>query len=158
MLLICYLYIILINNIMNISYIVDIVNKISLNLNIEKNKSRQSPIDSLKVLKDLLSKKSKILTYLEEAKINLENDAEFKYLYDTITGKDYIRQLMLGNNHYDNPFLHIHFILGNPYLFNLEIFDVLYSQKEQMRMIPKLMKRCWIHILKSDLRNFLMKL
>ena len=139
---------------MNTQHIVDIVNKISLNLNIEKNKSRQSPIDSLKVLKDLLSKKSRILTYLEESKINLETDPEFKYLYDTITGKDYIRQLMLGNNHYDNPFLHIHFILGNPYLFNLEIFDVLYSQKEQMRMIPKLMKRCWIHILKSDLRNF----
>lgn len=132
----------------------DIVDKISLNLNIEKNKSKQSPIDSLKVLKDLLNDESKILSYLEESKIYLENDPEFKYLYDTITGKHYIRQLILGNNHYDNPFLHIHFILGNPYLFGLEIFDVLYSQKEQMKMIPKLLKKCWMQILNSDLRNF----
>ncbi len=139
---------------MNTQYIVEIVDKISLNLNIEKNKSRQSPIDSLKILDDLLNNKSKILTYLEEAKMNLENDPEFNYLYNTITGKDYIRQLILGNNHYDNPFLSINFILGNPYLFNLEIFDVLYSQKEDMRMIPKLIKKCWIYILKSDLRNF----
>jgi hypothetical protein len=77
---------------MNTQIIVDIVNKISLELNVEKNKSKQSPIDSLKVLKDLLSKKSKILTYLEEVKINLENDVEFKYLYNTITNKNYIKQ------------------------------------------------------------------
>ena len=133
--------------------ILDIVNKISCELGIEKNKAKQSPIDNIKIIRDFLRKKSKIKLIFNK-NLNLLGNSEFDFIYDTLISPTYYTQFYLSNNHYDNLFLNIYFIIGNPYLFNLDVFNVLYEKREDIRKIPKLIRKCWYIILNSELRNF----
>ena len=133
--------------------ILNIVNKISVEVNIEKNKAKQSPIDNIQIMRDFMRKKSHIIKNLNE-NISLLGNSEFDFIYDTIISESYYTQIQLSNNHYDNLFLNIYFILGNPYLFNLDIFNILYEKRNELRKIPKIIKKCWNKILKSELRNF----
>jgi len=135
---------------MSILNLVDDINK----LGIENIKSKISPFDSFTIVLDLLNSKSNILGIFKQYKKSLNTDIHFNFLYNTIVNQYYLVYILLGNNHYDNPFLNINFILGNPYLFDLEMFDILYKKRQQIKVIPNIIKKCWKFILISDLRNF----
>lgn len=135
----------------------NIINILNNKLKIEKNKTKQSPIDNIKILDDLLSDKPIILKVFNKYYNNLQNDKEFMYLYNLIINDKYKEQLILLNNHIDNPLLNIYFILGNPYLFHKEIFNVIYSKRYELFKITQITKKCWIYIINSKLKKFYSK-
>jgi len=137
---------------MELNNIIDIIDTINKDVGVEKIKSKLSPLDSFIIIRDLLNKDSKILNILSKNK-NIE-DKEFNFIYNTIVNKSYNKLIIIGNNHYDNPFLNINFILGNPYLFNLEIFEILYNRRNELKEIPEMIENCWHRILNSDLKKF----
>jgi len=134
----------------------DIINILSDTLKLEKDKSKQSPIDNIKILHDLLSDDSFILNTFKKYYTSLQNDKEFMFIYNLITNNKYIEQLILLNNHLDNPLLNIHFVLGNPYLFHKDIFNIIYDNRFELFKISRITKKAWIYIIssKSKLKKF----
>lgn len=127
----------------------NIINILSDTLKLEKDKTKQSPIDNVKILDDMLNNDSIILKIFNKYYDNLKNDKEFVYIYNLITNKKYKEQLILLNNHLDNPLLNIYFILGNPYIFHKDIFNVIYEKRYELVRITQLTKECWIYIINS---------
>lgn len=132
----------------------ELINKIANELKLEKDKNKITPINSIKIVTDILSDESIIIKEFNNYKQKLYNDDKFQNLYLTITNPKFKKQIMLGNNHFDNHLLNIFFILNNPYLFHLEIFDIIYNNKEELYKIISIVKKSWEFILKSDLRKF----
>ncbi len=138
----------------SINPINELIDEIASILKLEKDKKKITPINSIKIVKDILSDDSIIRNKFNIYKEKLKNDEKFEKLYSTVMNPKFKEQIILGNNHYDNHLLNIFFILNNPYLFHLEIFDIIYTNKNELHSIGGIVKTSWNYILKSHLRNF----
>lgn len=133
------------------------IEELKLKLDLETDKKKITPINSIKITNDLLSSNSIIIKTFKSYYPYLKTDKNFNHLYDIVTNKIYIEQMILANNHYDNLLLGINFILSNPYLFHLEIFDIVYKNRNEIKSVVNIVKKSWEYILKSDLKNFFNK-
>ena len=133
----------------------NIIDNICNTLNIEKIRSKISPIDNIKLIRDIISKKSVIKNTILQYKQSSEyqND-EYKFIFDTILNKNYEKVICLLNNHYTNMFLDIYFVIGNVHLFNEEMFEIIYNNRKVINLIPKIIKKCWKKIFKFKLDKF----
>jgi hypothetical protein len=136
----------------------DIINELKTTLNIETDKKKITPIDSIKITKDLLKSNSNIINTFKKYHPHLKEDKKFKHMYDIITNKIYIEQIILSNNHYNNLLLSIYFIISNPYIFHLEIFEILYQNRKYIKQIIHIVKKSWNYILNTNLKNFFNKI
>ena len=107
--------------------------------------------DTLNIFRDLLKEDSTIKSEFNKCD---DKSIEFKLLKETILDRKYLITNMLMNNHYVNPFIDIYFILGNPYLFTNDIFEILYNRRKEINKIPSYIKSCWSLILNSNLIKF----
>jgi hypothetical protein len=133
----------------------DIIDNISNQLHIEKQRSKISPIDNIKMIEDIISNdsiiKNIILVNQNKRKYNTD---EYKFIFDTILDPKYEKVICLLNNHYTNMFLDIYFIIGNVYLFNEEMFEIIYKNREIINKIPQIIRKCWEKILDYNLDRF----
>lgn len=134
-----------------------IIKELELKLNLEIDKKKITPINSIKINFDLLSNNSIIIETFKKYYPYLKEDKKFNHLYDIITNKIYIEQIILSNNHYDNLLLSINFIISNPYLFHLEIFDIVYKNRNDIKKIVNIVKKSWNYIVNSNLKNYFNK-
>lgn len=141
----------------NINIIKQFTEELKNKLDLETDKKKITPINSIKITTDLLSSNSIIIKTFKKYYPFLNTDNKFNHLYDIVTNKLYIKQIILANNHYDNLLLSINFIISNPYLFHLEIFDIIYKNKNDIKFIVNIVKKSWNYILKSNLKNFFNK-
>ncbi len=132
----------------------DVTENIAKKLALSKNKSLISAIDSIKITRDLLKPTSTILQELKKYPELHEQDYEYKFIYDTLVNHNYLKYILLGNNHFNNLLIDINFVLGNPYLFESDVFDIIYKKRKHIRRIPKIIRKCWNYILNSELINF----
>ena len=139
-------------NVMNdINFLID---EISLKLSLETDKKKITPINSIKITMDLLDEHSFIKKTFEKYYSVFKNDKRFVHLYDVVTNNKYMQQIILSNNHYDNPLLNIYFIIGNPHLFHLDIFNIVYENRNFIKHIPYVIKKAWNYIINSDLKKY----
>jgi histidyl-tRNA synthetase len=103
---------------MNIdNHIIKLIDELSKSVGLEKEKLKITPLNSIKILDDIINNNSLIINIFNKYYPLLKNNKKFIHLYSIITNKKYKEQLILGNNHYDNLLLNIYFVLNNPYLF-----------------------------------------
>ncbi len=137
-----------------VNLINNFIDELGKKLGLETNKKKITPINSIKITRDLLSDNSIIINTFKKYYPILENDRNFKHLYEIVINKKYAEQIIISSNHYDNLLLSIYFILGNPYLFHSEIFEILYQNRYDIEHVLDIVKKSWSYILKSNLRNF----
>lgn len=130
------------------------IEELKIKLDLETDKKKITPINSIKITTDLLSNKSIIIETFKNYYQYLKDDKNFNHLYNIVTNKIYIEQMILANNHYDNLLLSINFIISNPYLFHLEIFDIVYKNRYYIKSIVNIVKKSWNYILNSNLKKF----
>lgn len=133
----------------------DIIDKISQKLNIEKNRANISPIDNIKIMNDMIDDNSVILNIIKD---NIDKDkyknGEIQYLLQNIIDNKYKICMTLMNNHYINLFLDIYFVIGNVYLFTEDVFETIYINRTYINNIPNIIIKCWDYILSTDLKKF----
>jgi hypothetical protein len=133
----------------------DIIDNICDKLNVEKIRSKISPIDNIKLVHDIISDKSIIKQTIKSNYFNEKyNSDEYKFIFDTLLNPDYEKVIYLLNNHYINMFLDIYFVIGNVYLFNEEMFEIIYKNRKFINLIPDIIKKCWANIFKYKLDKF----
>jgi hypothetical protein len=133
----------------------DIINEISNNLIIEKDRSKISPIDNIKIMNDMINVNSVIIKTIK-ANITKQSyqEPEIQYLLKNIIDDKYKIFMYLMNNHYVNLFLDIYFVIGNVYLFTEEMFEIIYQNRKHINDIPNIIIKCWDKILSTDLKKF----
>ena len=101
-----------------------LINTITTKLDLENDISKLSIVDNIKIElnKDILYK---ILNEYTNTNTN-PNDIE-KYIIKLVTSKEEKIISILANNYYENLFLSIYFIIGNPFSIDTQQFDILYD-------------------------------
>lgn len=128
-----------------------IINDISKNLNIQINKELMTPIDSIKIIKNILEN-NKLQTIIKN-NISYLNSNE-KFLLDSLLDDRFYISILLSQNHTTNLLSDIYFIISNPNLFTLPIFNIIYNERELIHEIPFIIKKIFIIIIKSRLKKF----
>jgi hypothetical protein len=124
------------------------------NLQIELNKELMSPINTIKIIKDILGKnniKKMIKTQLNN-NINITSDEQ--YVLNILNDDRYIISILLSQNHTRNLLHDIYFIISNQDLFNSDIFKIIYDNRNVINDIPTIIKKIFKIITKSRLKKF----
>jgi hypothetical protein len=139
------------------NHIFNLINELSESIGLEKEKLKITPLDSIKIMDDLINNESIIIDIFNKYYPLLKNNKKFIHLHSIITNKKFKEQTILANNHYDNLLLNLYFVLNNPYLFHLDIFNIIYENRNDIKKIPNIIKKAWTYILNSNLINFFNK-
>jgi hypothetical protein len=126
-------------------------------LNIETDRKKICVFDFINIIRELENDNSEFKNIIKQQNSSIDIidiSYEFNFFKNAILDKKYIECNYLLNNHYCNGFLDIFFIINNPYLFDSEIFNVVYKRREEINNITLYIKNCWNKILASELKKF----
>ena len=119
------------------------INKvIFLKLDLENNFKKISVIDDIKI-------QMKYLLFIKILNDYDPNNIHDLYIKNFYTKKENIIKNIICSNYLNNLFNSLYFVLGNPYSIDLDIFQIIYKNRNYINEIPKiLINKCDIVIKK----------
>jgi len=99
----------------------NILLEINKSINIELDKELMSPIDTIKIIKDILGKRN-IKKIIKMKMIDKNPNSNEKFILDIMLDKRFYNSILLSQNHTRNLFHDIYFIISNPELYSKKFF------------------------------------
>jgi hypothetical protein len=132
----------------------DILVNLNHSINVQIDKEKMSPIDSIKILNDVLNNNNiNEIVNLNIKKNKFISDNE-KYILDILTSEKFIIAALLSENHTRNLLHDIYFIISNKFMLKLKIFEIIYKDRHLINLIPDITNKILYIITNSRLKKF----